>query len=115
MAFFPCDFGPHSHNGRNSLFYVGQLDGQESHRWRLRLCLGHCVDVQQHLAKFKVLPEERTISGADTRPADCLSCGQPLVERGLQLYVTAYPANDEREDYWASIHAGCAVPAYLKP
>jgi hypothetical protein len=45
--------------------------------------------------------------------ADCLTCSQPLTEVGWQLFITAYPTQDERKDYWARIHTDCRLPDLL--
>lgn len=110
MAFYPCDYGPHYNPRRNYLLYVGEAIGADVNRWRLRFCLAHLGAVQEYLSEYKVSPEDGAISGGDTAMANCLSCGQPLDQTRRQLFVTCYPADNEREDYWARIHVDCTVP-----
>ena len=110
MAFFPCDFGPHFNPRRNYLCYVGVGAGTDFKRWRLRFCSAHIRAVQEHLSEFKVSPEDGTVSGGHAAMANCLACGQPVDQIRRQLFVTCYPPEDEREDYWASIHLTCNVP-----
>jgi hypothetical protein len=110
MAFYPCDYGPHYNPRRNYLAYVGVGSGNEISRWRLRFCATHIGAVQEHLAEFKVNPEDGTLSGVNSNMAYCLSCREPGVKGGRQVFVTCYPPNQEREDYWAGIHVDCTVP-----
>jgi hypothetical protein len=110
MAFYPCDFGPHFNPRRNYLAYVGVGSGTQFDRWRLRFCALHLRAVQEHLSEFKWNPEDGALSGGDLVAANCLSCGQPIDQTGRQLFVTCYPPDDEREDYWARIHVDCTVP-----
>jgi len=110
MAFYPCDFGPHYNPRRNYLAYIGVGAGADVTRWRLRFCAGHINAVQQDLAQFKVDPEGGTVRGGDAAMSHCLSCHEPIGENRWQLFVTCYPPNEEREDYWAQIHQGCTVP-----
>jgi hypothetical protein len=110
MAFFPCDYGPHYNPRRNYLSYVGVGVQGDMNRYRLRFCAAHIGAVQEHLSQFKVDPENGTISGGDAAAANCLSCGQPVDQTRRQLFVTCYPPDDEREDYWAQIHIDCTVP-----
>jgi hypothetical protein len=110
MAFYPCDFGPHFNPRKNQLVYVGVGAGTQFDRWRLRFCALHLRSVQEHLSEFKWNPEDGTLSGGDLVVANCLSCGEPIDQTGRQLFVTCYPPDDEREDYWARIHVDCTVP-----
>jgi hypothetical protein len=110
MAFYPCDYGPHYNPRRNYLAYVGVGKGIEMQRWRLRLCSLHIRAVQEHLSEYKVSPEDGALSGGDTAMSNCLSCGEPLDQARTQVFLTCYPPDDEREDYWAGIHVDCTVP-----
>ena len=110
MAFYPCDFGPHYNPRKNFLTYVAIGSGTEMTRWRLRFCAAHVGAVQQHLAEFEVDPSNGTIAGGDASMSHCLSCGQPIDETRRQLFVTSYPPDQERKDYWAQMHVDCTVP-----
>ena len=110
MAFYPCDYGPHYNPRRNFLSYVGVGSGTEMSRWRLRFCAAHIRAVQEYLSEFEVNPENGTVSGGNAAMANCLSCGQPIDQTGRQLFVTCYPPEEERKDYWARIHVDCTVP-----
>ena len=110
MAFFPCDYGPHYNPRRNFLTYVGIGRGTEFSRWRLRFCQAHVGAVQEYLAEFKVNPENGTVAGGDAAVSKCVSCLEPVDPTGRQLFVTCYPPEDEREDYWSHIHIDCTVP-----
>jgi len=110
MAFFPCDDGPHYNPRRNYLVYVGVGSGTEFTRWRLRFCEAHLSLIQEHLAQFKVNPEDGTVSGGDPMRSDCLSCSQPVDQTGRNVFLTCYPPKNEREDYWARIHVDHSLP-----
>jgi len=114
MAFYPCDFNGHFNPKKNYLVYVGLGAGNEFSRWRLRFCAAHIGVVQEDLAEFKVSPEDGTISGGNLVAANCFSCGQPISENRRQLFVTCYPPDDEREDYWAGVHVNCSLPELLQ-
>jgi len=110
MAYFPCDYGSHYNPRKNHLVYVGVGAGTEMSRHRLRFCQAHVSAVQEYLAQFKVDPANGTVAGGDVMLANCLSCSQPVDQTGRQLFVTCYPPNDEREDYWSRIHVDCSLP-----
>jgi len=114
MAYFPCDQGMHYNPRRNYLCYVGCGRGTEMTRWRLRFCLGHIRAVQEYLAEFEVDPENGTLRGGDAVVSKCLSCRQPVDQTGRQLFVTCYPPEDERKDYWSHIHVDCSLPVEIE-
>jgi hypothetical protein len=114
MAFFPCVAGPHANPGKNYLVYVGVGLGNQFDRWRLRFCRVHLPLVQEQLAEFKLNPESGTVGGNDVPSPNCFACGEPLGETGRQVFLTCYPPNNEREDYWARIHVTCSVPPLLQ-
>lgn len=113
MALLPCSRGPHRNLLRNSNYYVAFGSGADLGRWLLRLCPTHAAVVNDNLAEYEVLPDDLTV-GADGPAADCLTCGEPITEAGAQLFVTAYPAKNERKDYWASVHENCRLPQCLQ-
>lgn len=115
MALLPCDFGPHRNIGRNTTLYAGLGSGgfMERHSWRL--CARHWNEIHVGLTQFEVDPESGALSsGAEARL--CLACLEPVNELGRQLFVTSYPAKDQRKDYWAHIHDDCSLPeSWPKP
>jgi len=114
MSYYLCSFEQHYYPGKACTVYVGVGTGNQFDRWRLRFCGIHVRDIQEYLSEHKVTPEDGTISGGDVAMANCLSCGQPVDQTGRQLFLTCYPPNDEREDYWARIHVDCSVPTLLE-
>jgi hypothetical protein len=113
MALFPCVRGPHTFRGKASSVYVGLLaDGVDADRWKLRFCGSHLLEFNQDLAQFKVTIENDAVR-ANGSLDTCLACLKPAGEVDWQLFVTVYPANQEREDYWGKLHVDCRVPAYL--
>lgn len=109
MALLPCAFGPHRNLGRNIAVYLGLVRGQAANRHSWRVCLRHWQEIHVGLAKFEVNSESGALSTA-TDESFCLTCGEPVDESGWQLFVTAYPAQDQREDYWTKLHDGCSLP-----
>lgn len=113
MAMLPCGRGPHFNPFRNANYYVAIGSGGDFARWLLRLCPAHAAAVNEDLAQHEVTPDNLALS-AGGPATNCLSCGQPMQEIGTQLFVTAYPAKDQRKDYWAHIHVNCRVPVTLQ-
>lgn len=112
MAYMPCSRGPHFNPTRNHNFYVSRGAGNDFERYLLRLCDAHTAVVQEDLAQYEVSLIQ-TAGGVGGVFSDCLACGQPIRELGEQLFITGYPAKDEREDYWARVHEQCSTPASI--
>lgn len=115
MALLPCDFGPHRNLGRNVSVYLGIGSGgfMERHSWRL--CSKHWLEIEIGLAQYKVNAESGAVS-APTSERLCLTDGKPVQELGRQVFVTSYPTQNNREDYWANIHDDCSLPeSWPKP
>lgn len=112
MAYMPCSINLHSYREKQSTFYVGIVEGQQSQRYKLRLCRDHVSAIQDYLAQFKLDPVDHTASWFGTG-AKCVACLQPMDELGWQFFGTCYPANQEREDYWGGLHVDCDPPPLL--
>lgn len=112
MAMLPCDRGPHFNPFRNSSYYVALGSGGNFTRWLLRLCPVHAAVVNEDLAEYEIIPEKIALGITDTN-TDCFACGEPIDEARTQLFVTGYPAKDERKDYWACVHLNCSLPPHL--
>ena len=114
MAYNPCVVGPHFNPLKNYLSYVAWGRGNDMKRYRLRMCREHVVALQEDLLQFEVNPENGTIRGGNSAMAECLSCSEPLGEAVWQVFITCYPPDNERKDYWTHIHVGCQLPEYLQ-
>jgi hypothetical protein len=115
MALLPCDFGPHRNLGRNISFYSSIGSGSFMERRSWRLCPRHWQEIEGGLAKFKVDPTSGALSSSIDQGL-CLSCSEPVNELGRQLFVTCYPSQNNREDYWSRIHDDCSLPeSWPKP
>jgi len=112
MAFFPCDIGPHPNPRRNINLYAGLADEVGVVRKSVRVCERHWGEIEPNLADFEVTAEEGA-AGNFLMNTTCPSCRKPLHERGIQVFVTCYPAKDHRKDYWFQIHVGCRVPSWF--
>lgn len=112
MAMFPCSIGPHAHGGSNSNYYVALGAHGVFTRWRTRLCRIHSAAIEQHLAEFEILPEDTT-AGFYGPKSQCFTCHEPISEGGQELFVTGYPSQNERKDYWARVHLTCGLPDAL--
>ena len=58
------------------------------------------------------------MSDGDTAPFDfqtfvCPTCQKPVDQGGVRAFVTAYPAKNDRKDYWLNVHEACALPQWL--
>jgi hypothetical protein len=38
---------------------------------------------------------------------------EPLEKTGVQIFITCYPAKDERKDYWFQVHYECGTPSWF--
>jgi len=113
MALFPCARGPHPFKGKANSVYVGlAIPGRDDQRWKLRLCDTHLLEIDKDLAEFKVVIENDEIRRHGLMDT-CLACLEPTEELAWQCFITVYPANEEREDYWGKLHVDCEVPPYL--
>ena len=114
MAYNPCAVGPHFNPLKNYLSYISWGRGNDMRRYRLRFCAMHIAVLQEDLAEFKVNPVDGTVSGGNAAMTHCLACSEPLDKVAWQVFVTCYPPNNEREDYWSHVHVGCQLPEYMQ-
>jgi len=113
MARFPCSAGNHYNRGRNHHAYLAWGSGDDFTRLRLRLCAIHFALFQENLAEFKCPPSDFTGSTDWTPSSNCVACLQPASEVCWQVFITCYPPDNEREDYWGKLHIDCALPRHL--
>lgn len=112
MAMYPCDRGPHRYLSRQQTAYVGLLSGVNSSRYKLRLCPDHFGALQDDLAEFEVDTMDPT-SSVDGSHAKCVSGLEPLYKGGWEVFVTVYPTNEERKDYWGKLCSDHPIPPSL--
>ena len=112
MALLPCDYVPHGHRGRNAYVYTFLGPISDSVRYLCRLCPEHLLLLHQDLSKFEWDPIDGATSPMRVSP-DCLTCGKPLGEKGIELLVTSYPTKDECKYYRGNVHTGCQVNPLL--
>ena len=108
-----CSFSDHFWPRKKRLYYVGWGSGNNFQRYRLRFCDPHAAVVEEYLSEFEVGSLDGTAGHSDLVVVECLACRQPIHEIGWQVFVTGYPAQDERKDYWGGLHADCQLPDYL--
>lgn len=113
MAYLPCLLGPHKHKGRNVNLYFGIARQGEMERRSGRACVLHWGEIERDLAQFEVDSDSGTLSDP-TSEGLCFTCFKPVDKSRCQVFVTAYPAKDERKDYWAAIHSTCDLNARLR-
>jgi hypothetical protein len=114
MAYSPCDFGPHPNPKRNIYTYVTFASGLSTNRRRYRVCEGHWREIEPRLSEYEVdiTDPAGSFSLADV---DCASCGEPILQDRAQVFVTSYPSQDYRKDYWLPIHGHHGTVAWLVP
>ena len=112
MSFLPCDRCGQPVPGRLINCYIASSHSGNTVRHRTRLCRRHWGLIENDLLKYEIDLVEAA-AGRGDMVADCLTCSQPLTEVGWQLFITAYPTQDERKDYWARIHTDCRLPDLL--
>ena len=108
-----CAAGGHFNPLRSHLLYIGIGLNGDFQRYKLRLCRAHLDVVQKNLSEHEVSPEDGTLSGGDAALSNCLSGGEPLDERSLQVFITCYPSQNQRKDYWARYCLNHTIPDYL--
>lgn len=115
MAYVPvCDYDGHFWPKKKHLFYVAISRGGDFLRYRRRFCEFHVADVEEYLAEYELvwpLPADRV---ADRAMAKCLSCCEPVEQGGRQVFITGYPSQNERKDYWGNLHESHHLPEYLQ-
>lgn len=115
MTYLPiCGWDGHVWPRKKHLFYLAWGEGQNFKRYRLRFCGPHAALVDEYLAENELAPSIGAIGTADARYSNCLSCRKPVGEVGWQVFITGYPAQDQRKDYWGRLHVGCQLPDYLQ-
>jgi hypothetical protein len=112
MAVYPCSVGDHRYAGAARNFYATWLAGPDEDRRRLRLCESHWLAIEPYLMQYQIADDGIT-AGDALAPSRCGTCLEPLFEGGVQIFVTCYPAKDERKDYWFQIHYKCGVPSWF--
>lgn len=109
-----CDYGPHFWPRKKHLFYVSWGQANDYKRHRLRFCVEHTPVVEEYLSEFEISAHEPTGSSWNHGVVHCLSCGEPVEEIGWQVFITGYPAQDQRKDYWAGLHIDHLLPEFLR-
>jgi hypothetical protein len=111
MAMLPCTGCDQRTPFRNAGLYCHLWGSGVQNDFRLRLCPRHLAAFQHDLTKYEVVYSDTAAGIVDT-PSDCFSCGEPVLQTDWHFSVTAYPAKDERKDYWARLHTDCRLPAW---
>lgn len=114
MTYVPvCDFDSHFWPKKKHLFYIAVQNGRDFLRYRRRFCTHHVAAVEEYLAQNELVVSEPTAGSPNGNMSNCLSCGEPVREGGRQVFITGYPSQDERKDYWGKLHEGHELPLYL--
>lgn len=113
MAALPCTACQMRTPYPNSGAYCHLWGSGDQRDFRLRLCPTHIRALQHDLAEHELAPINDTPSIIDT-PTKCFSCGQPVDQIDWHFSVTAYPAKDDREDYWTRLHIDCRLPLWAQ-
>jgi hypothetical protein len=111
MAMLPCTACSTRTPFRNAGLYCHLWSSGVQNDFRLRLCPQHLAGFQHDLAENEVVWADSTGSVVDT-PTNCFACGKPVLQTDWHFSVTAYPAKDERKDYWSRLHTDCRLPAW---
>lgn len=115
MTYVPlCDYDGHFWPKKKHLFYVAVGSGGDFLRYRRRFCAYHCGSVQEDLAEHELVFTNGALRPDNSGMANCFSCGQPVKQGGRQVFITGYPTQDERKDYWGRLCDGHELPEYLQ-
>ena len=96
---------------RNAGVYCHLWHSGVQHDFRLRLCPKHLIAFEHDLAQYEVLDSDDALGVLDS-PSECFSCRKPVAQTDWHLSVTAYPAKDQRKDYWTRLHTDCNMPEW---
>lgn len=114
MAQLPCTACQRRHPmQRNAGVYCHLWNNGIQHDFRLRLCPRHLTMFQDNLAKYELVSVDDTTSIIAT-PSQCFACSKPTLETDWHFSITAYPAKDQRKDYWTRLHVDCEIPEWGK-
>lgn len=108
MARFPCDVDGQRFRGKSFYFYPTIAYGQYTDRKRLRVCTAHAENVIRNLAEASAFDETLGVFVA-TDPELCLICGDAPAMGDRFVYITTYPTQDERTDYWGNACLSCGA------
>ena len=102
MALMPCDTGQHRYAGPSRAAYPALVHGADSERRHLRLCQAHFLAYLDSVSpRLEQLAQEGQQS-LTIDPVVCLVCGRSP-QGTVQVFLTAYPYKDVREDYWGQV------------
>jgi hypothetical protein len=111
MALFPCYMGQHRYRGPACHFYPAVVLGGRANRQHQRVCPDHLEQLLDTLSAYEIETDEATTTWTEMTFL-CWSCGKPVEQDPAQIFVTAYPRNEERRDFWLQCHAACAIPPW---
>lgn len=115
MTYVPvCDWDGHFWPKKKHLFYVAIGNGGDFLRYRRRFCTHHVASVEEDLAEHELVTADGAAPVHNPAMANCLSCGEPVNQGGRQVFITGYPTQDQRKDYWGRLHDGHQLPEYLQ-
>ena len=114
MALFPCSTCGKRFAGRAHYVYPALVSGNDSIRNKHRLCPPCYGLLTEYLDPYQVIGTEVEEDLAKLLGL-CPSCDQSLDEGASRVFVTTYPAKDDRHDYWLAIHTQCDLPPALNP
>lgn len=114
MTFLPvCNWDGHFWPKKKCLFYIAVGNGGQYDRWRLRFCPAHAGEVHEYLSERELSIANLTVGASKIAATNCFSCGQPVEHGGTQVFITGYPTQDERKDYWLEVHRSCRLPSHF--
>lgn len=114
MTYLPvCNFDGHFWPKKKCMFYMAYGHGSTFDRWRLRFCPEHAATVDEDLSEHELSIANLTGTAVKAAASKCFSCGEPVDEGSWQCFVTGYPTQNQRKDYWFQIHGHCSLPSHL--
>lgn len=106
MAMFPCSADGARYRGPQSTMYPAIVQGGQSIRERLRLCVPHFEQLLKYIGEnlqevvYDVAPSN------EPSPSTCSFCGGDLDERKM-VFVTAYPQGQAEVQFYGSVCTRC--------
>ena len=108
-----CNWDGHFWPKKKCLFYLAIGGGAEFKRYRLRFCPDHGALVDEHLSQYELTVVQYAARASNGHMTHCFSGGEPLAEIVRQVFITGYPTQDQRKDYWFQVCGDHGLPEYL--
>jgi hypothetical protein len=107
VGFFPCSLCGARFRGAAQHTYPASIRGGVAYSAHHRLCPS-CFDASVEYVSARGIEVDATVQGTLPEGGSCVECGGVPNGNSVPLFLTAYPRNQERRDWYAVICLPCA-------